>query len=173
MANINLAANDNLERAKAESFAKGISLISAFLLLSLAVYGGLAFLNGSAAKKISSVKEEYQLEYAKLSDPKNLAIVDFQSRINAAEELLERRNSGYLSVAEIEKTIVQGIYLKSFSFSKSDSIELEGIASNFETLAKQILSFKKSDFFSSVEVGKTGLDDKGGVAFALSLKINK
>lgn len=124
----------------------------------------------STLSQLEGTKTAYKSEYDKFMG--NKEIMDFQNRIALAEGFLDQKATGYLSLPAIEKSALSGAYLMSFDFDYAKkSIKIEGVADNFDILAKQVLSFKQSDFFSEVNAGDTKLDDKGKVDFVLTLKI--
>ncbi|MFA6974159.1 MAG: PilN domain-containing protein [Parcubacteria group bacterium] len=171
MANINLATNSYAADKKTFSYNAGLMVVGGVLLALVIGYGVILFFDRSAQAKIGTTNEQYETEYQKLISG-NKDLVDFQNRIVVAKELVPQESAGYSSLPAVEKAMVPSVYLKDFNYDQAQkTISVGGVADNFDMLAKQILSFKKSDYFTEVSAGATTLDQKGKVNFALKLKI--
>jgi hypothetical protein len=172
MANINLAAASFENNDHESSYNKGLMVILAILVILAGAYIWIYFAAKSAVSKKNAAKVQYDAEYAKFIGGNNTNVMDFQNRITIAKDLLNQKNPGYDSLPAIEAAMVQGIYLKALDFDLSkNAIKVSGVADNFDMMAKQILSFKQSTFFSGVTTGTTNLDENGKVNFELNLII--
>jgi uncharacterized protein (UPF0333 family) len=140
--------------------------------IMVVAYLWIFFSSKSTAAKTESANSQYGIEYKKFISGDNKDVMDFQNRLMVAKDLLNQKNSGYGSMPAIEAAMVQGVYLKSFDYEQSkNSVAVEGVADNFDIMAKQILSFKQSAFVAGVTTGTTSLDNNGKVNFTLNLSI--
>lgn len=144
----------------------------AILLILGVAYGWIYWSGSRADAETASVKSDYANELAVLTGEKNRTIVDFQNRITLARDLMKQKDAAYESLPGVEKAIVPGVFLESYKFDASaKKITVDGLADDFYVFSKQILSFKKSDYFSEVTTGKSSLNEAGKVTFSLNLKI--
>ncbi|MDR3559521.1 MAG: PilN domain-containing protein, partial [Candidatus Pacebacteria bacterium] len=68
--------------------------------------------------------------------------------------LLKNRADMSASLSAMERDIVPPAYLTSFKYDDTDNtLTVEGVANNYNTVAKQILSFKNDNLFSSAALG--------------------
>jgi len=173
MVNINLAATSYENDKRSSSYYnQGMFVIVAILVILAGAYLWIYFSVNSTVAKTAAANNQYDAEYKKFIGGNNKNVMDFQNRLTVAKELLNQKNSGYGSLPAIETAMVQGVYLNSLAFDQlKNSIATEGIADNFDMMAKQVLSFKQSAFFSGVTTGKTSLDKDGKVNFVLNLSI--
>jgi len=172
MVNINLAATSYENDKHSSSYKKGLFVIVSVLVVLAGVYLWIYLATKSAATKTDTANNQYNEEYQKFISSGNKNVMDFQNRLTVAKDLLNQKNSGYGSLPAIETAMVQGVYLNSLDFNQSkNSITVEGVADNFDMMAKQILSFKQSAFFSGVTTGMTNLDQNGKIDFNLNLSI--
>ena len=172
MVNINLADDAYQKDNKTSIYNKGALILALVLIFLIAGYLAIYFMQKNVIGKISDANKLYGQEHDKLLSGRNKEIVDFQNRMTVAKGLVNKKNSGLEGLPAMEKTILPGVFLNSFDFKEEGSaLEIQGVADNFEVLAKQIASFKNSSYFSGVDVGKTALDESGKVSFYLNLNI--
>lgn len=172
MVNINLATSSS-EASKTEfPYKKGLILMIILFLLVIGAYGGIILYTNKIVSDDERIKGQYDIEYAQLMAGNAKDVYDFQSRMNLAGKIVTNENMVIPSLQEMEKIMVTGAYLDSYLYdNKSGTIKLGCIGDNFGVIAKQILNFKNSQFFSSVNTGETSLDDKGKVQAVFELKI--
>jgi Tfp pilus assembly protein PilN len=121
----------------------------------------MVFYKSSLDSSLTAAKEDYNstLNQLKTGEAKN--VLDFQNRINESEKLLKEDvdSKGLLEI--LEKTMIPGVYLSSYSFvGDTKSLELECMTTSFNSVAQQILSFKNSNLFASVEGGETSFSEQ-------------
>lgn len=171
MANINLAESGYQKNKPSSYYINGLITISVILAILIVGYLWIFFSEKSIEAKIASADSQYNAEYATLMSA-NKDVVDFQDRIITAKNLIDQESSGYNILPATEQSMVPGAYLESFSYDQEkNTLAVEGIADNFDVLAKQILSFKRSDYFSGVTAGATSLNKDGKVDFSLNMNI--
>ncbi len=142
------------------------------LLLLGGIYLGITLFKNYTLSQTSLVNNEYKIEYDKLISESNKSIIDFQSRMAAADKLVSQNNAALETLLQVEKSILPGVYISSYKYDDSKKVlTLENFADDFNLVAKQILSFKQLDYFLQVAPEKTGIDTNGKVGFNVELKV--
>jgi hypothetical protein len=173
MANINLSSEGIREKSPMNVGRKGTVTLVLILFLIIATYGGELIYGEKLTKDISQLQNEYKSSYGNLSEGNFLIVADFQNRLNIAKAEIDEGKNIRENLAEIEKLITPGVYLSSYKYTKKDNTILLGcVGDNYNLAAKQILSFKKSTWFSDASGGETSLDSElGKVNFKVNLKL--
>jgi hypothetical protein len=128
-------------------------------------------------RTISATKLAYDDKFKSILSGNATEVFDFKSRMALSEELSKQGENIPENFIEVEKKIVPNAYLTGYKFdNKGKSIVLSGGADNYNTIAKQILSFKESNYFSGVIGGKTGVSSgeggkQGDLTFEISLTL--
>jgi hypothetical protein len=144
-----------------EMFGTGTSLIFAALLFIVMAYVGLFFYGNKLTGDIDALKSEYSSKTSSFVIGDGKKVLDFQNRLLISGELLANERNGNKNIGKVEEAIVAGVYLGSYEYDDATkSITLDCFADNYETVAKQILSFKGYDYFSAVLAGESELDKK-------------
>jgi len=172
MVNIDLKAS-GVERSAYENRTdSSLLIIFLSLIITLAIAGGMYFWKISLDKNIKSLDSQITAENEKLSRQDTKDIMDLQNRLGVAKTIIEKDNKLLASLSELEKTVVSGVYIKSFSY-KNDIAEALLVADDFPSLARQIDSFKNSDsIFKKVESGPAKLNSSQKVEANITLAIN-
>ena len=174
MVNINLSTIGEEDTKKEESYNIGTILILSVVVILVLACGGVYIWKNDINKRIASAKEEYKENLEKLNGNEYSSIVDFQIRLDIAESSLEEKNLTDESFNQVEQNLIPGIRLEGYNFNNEERIiKIEGVTSDYEILAKQVLSFKKTDYFSGVSIGKTELNKNGEVEFPIILSISR
>jgi hypothetical protein len=173
MANINLVTGGEVERPEPGIFSGGTIIIFTILILVMAAYGGVYFYGRTLDQEIASTQSQYKEAYEKLLQGKGKDIVDFQYRLDEAKESFEKSKNIRTSLQAIEASMIPGSYLDSYSFDDVTGLtSIEGVADNYNILARQVLSFKKQPEFSSVAAGETSFDtEKNKVQYKMELML--
>lgn len=169
MENINLATAQ-----KKESIVDtGTLKLMLVLILVLLLYGGLSLYGGYLTRKTDDLKMQYSSQHANFMSDASRKVLDFQNRLVISQNLISQERNVNKDIDAVKAVISNGTYLDSYKYDEANRmITLDCYSDNYGTIAKQILSFKKSDYFSSVLVGETKLDSKANVInFTVSLKI--
>lgn len=169
MANINLATT-GLPQKQGMPYKTGIISIAAVLAVLAGGYFWLAAENNKTAGAIETANGSYLAEYQKLTTS-NKEIIDFQNRLSLAKDLLAKKNEALNSFSELEKDVLLGAYLTAYGL-EGGKLTLGIVTDNFDILARQIASFKKNSYFSSVSVGRSSLNDSNKVTSEIVLNIN-
>ena len=169
MTNINLATS-SLPQKQGLPYKKGIIGIIIILAILAGGYGWISFESKKTMGQIAAVNGNYAVEYQKLTTG-NKEVVEFQNRLTLVKGLLADKNKALESLLELEKSVLPEAYLTAYSLEKGQ-LKLSAIENNFDILARQISSFKKSSYFSAVSVGKSTLNGANKVASETTLNIN-
>jgi len=158
MPNINLVTEE-YSRKKNGSLGTGLIFAIVVLVLLVATYGALIFLNRNLTSKIKITQDEYKSEYDNFLAGKGNEIFDFKNRSDVARKMLAEDQSMAGILVQIEASILPSVHLEALKYDKTGrKVTLSCIGDNFETLAKQVLSFKQNNYFSAVIPGQGKLD---------------
>lgn len=161
---INLKTRDADSNKEKIQFGKTLPVVILLLALVLVAYGALFFFQKRVEAQIASEQEmlNSKTQEFKNGDAKN--VLDFQNRISESGKLLDQYVDNLVLLDEIQRDVLPGVFLTDLSFNLEDGeVNLDCRASNYEQVSKQILSFKKSSFFSKVEAGKTSIMAQEGL----------
>jgi len=176
MANINLSTGQTTQPNNPVQSANKYGLISSIsiLVIALGAVGALLLWKNDIEKKEVAAKTAYDEKYKELTSGKNKEVVDLQNRIFLAEDLVEQSKSpvAFNVLRAVEDSLVAGVYIDSYSQDKTaGSLKLSCVTDSYDSVARQVLSFKNSDVFSDVTVGKMDLSSEGKINFLLDLKV--
>ena len=173
MPNINLATED-ITKKNPNAMGTGLIVSIVILILVFVLYGALLITNRVLSSKIEGVKGEYDIEYNKFLAGNGNEIIDFKNRSDAAEKIIAENKSMADVLSQVEKSMLPAVYLTSFKYDKSkQTISLNCIGDSFQTVAKQILSFKQNNYFSGVIPGRSSISGKENnkISFSIDLII--
>jgi len=172
MSNINLATKRNLQNnPKIMSKSLVISMVALILLLCL--YGALLLINKKISAQTSSTHDQYETEYNKFLASNASDVVDFKNRSVVAQKLISEDKAMSNMLDQIESSILPAVYLSSYEYDKDKkTILLSCVGDNFNTEARQILSFKESGYFAQVIPGQSRIDAQTNqLNFTINLKL--
>lgn len=171
MVNINLTSG-NEPKKEGVAFKKGLFSVIFIFLVILAAYGGFVIYKNKLAKDTVATNDQYSHEYAILASGNAKEVADFQNRLVIAKDLVNKKNIAEDSLVALEKVISPGVYLEKADYdNQSKQIILACVGDNYDSVAKQILNFKNSDYFNLVKAGETSLAEGGKVKFPITLSI--
>jgi hypothetical protein len=176
MESINLATQTSSSEPGGEQSSLGSGLLGAIIIfvLVLLLWGGLFFWDMMLSKKITDIQAQYSQKYDGFVKSDAIGVVDFKDRLNLAKDLSNKNINIRETLDKIESLLISpDVWLASYKYGKENgTIVLSCRTKNYEVVARQILSFKKSDYFSSVSGGKTQLDKTTGIiTFEVDLKL--
>ncbi|MDP1884592.1 MAG: PilN domain-containing protein [Candidatus Moranbacteria bacterium] len=176
MVNINLSTNQAAPQDnRGSASAKGGILVVEIILLAIAVIsGGLMLWVNNIDNKVAATEAAYDEKIAVLmANARNKDIVDFQNRLSLTDELVDRKNLTLDVLQEVERGLVSGVYITAYEADKeAKTLKLECVADNYEAVARQVLSFKSSSYFSEVAVKNTSVSNEGKNVFSMDIKLN-
>lgn len=171
MVNINLTT-EKINLKKPPLFKKEVVILFALLAVLVIAYGGLLFYEKNIIKKIEGKNSEYMEVYQELTEGNTKSVFDFQNRLSSASGLFSTGNPALDNLKKMEETIMPGVYINSFSYDVGQNkINLALAAQSYSLMAQQILSFKKSGYFSEVGVSDSQIK-ANGIQFPVSLTLN-
>lgn len=172
MSNINLTTENNIE-TKPSVVSGSLIAVAGILILVLGLYGIIGYFKQRTSAQLQETNREYEAEYEKFLAGNGNEVLDFSNRSDIAQQKLDESLSMSDILSQIEKSILPNVYLDSLKYDKAKgTVALDCAGDNFKTVAKQILSFKDNDFFSSVVPGQSSLDaQRNVIIFAIDLKI--
>jgi hypothetical protein len=144
------------------------------LILVLGLWGGLVFWGNIIAGEAKKTEEVYNQKYEDFTRRDAKEAVDFKNRLDFARDYNGTSASIKETLDNIEKSLLKSeVWLGSYKYDeKIRTVIVSCRAKNYRLVAEQILSFKKSDYFSSVSGGKTQMDKTNGViSFEVNLAI--
>ncbi len=147
-------------------------IISGFLILFLLVsgWGGLKVYQSRLEKEVDSLKKTYGQFFDQEKKRQAEDIIDQNRRLNILADLWKKHvYSSYLFAVLGDATLPKVQWSDLNLDVTKKSMSLEGLALNYEILAKQILALQETGF-SKLEVGDIGLDKEGGVSFFISFE---
>ena len=170
MDNLNLATTERSERL----IGSGTLKLAAVLLLVVLVYFGLVFYGKMLQKNIIEMDAQFdgqRTSFATGEEAKK--VMSYQNRLLVAGEIIESERDMNKDLNEVALTINNGTYVDSYAYTEADrTIVLDCYSDNYETIAKQVMGFKSSSYFSSVSIGETKLDlMKGTINFLITLVV--
>jgi len=158
---VNLSTSDSGEKNQVAISGGALSGIAIILLLVLLLWVGLFVYGKYLDKKISDAEISYKGYVKELSNGDSPKVIDFQRRLEISKNLVEMGRNTQEDLAQIELLMIPTAYLKSYSYDdEKNKLTLSFVGDNFNTMAKQILSIKNSDYFSSVIAGTSTVDSK-------------
>jgi Tfp pilus assembly protein PilN len=158
MSNLNLATGTGEETRGPRLFNKSFVLSLVILILVLAIWGGLIAGQKYLDSKLAAAQTQYQSGYQKFLAGNAKEVADFNNRLQIANALLKNRADMGVYLSAMEKDLVPPAYLTSFKYDDTkNTLTVDGVADNYNTVAKQILSFKNDTLFSSVVPGNSNL----------------
>jgi hypothetical protein len=170
MVNINLKIDHTEEKREISPITGGI-ILGAVLVLLLIAYGGILLYRSSLNKKIAAANLDYSSKVETFKAGKAKNVFDFQNRLNNLISLNAEKEQTMEALENIEKSIVSDAYIDTLEYDKDKGeIKMLLSARNYNGMARQLLSFKKSGYYSDIEV-KGSEFKEGRVSFPITLTI--
>jgi len=173
MTNINLlqsAQGKDIQNNKKFVMGKALVIPLVIVVIVFLVFGAEKSYSYYLSNKKIKLDNETK-SFSSLSGKNVDRIVDFQERTEmASKDALSKADyNAYLK--ELENTVVSGAIINSLKYG-SEGIEVIIDADSFKTVARQVLSFKNSNYFKDLTVEKTSRDKEGKIQFILTKKFS-
>jgi hypothetical protein len=137
-------------------------LIGVFLILGAAkLYA--SYLSGQKSK----IDQENTTEVNNFNGKNVDRVADFDARMRKSSKEAEDRINYDDYFKELENLMVSGAQVESFNYSQ-DKIDLKLTADSFQTVARQVMSFKNSTNFKNLKVSSTSRNSQGKILFELT-----
>lgn len=166
MSNINLFESAQGKRSSDKGgFAGGKAFIIPFavLVIVFAVFGAAKFYSWRLSQEKLAVEAQILSESSTLSGKNIDRVVNFDERMKLALKETSSKNNFSDYLKELENSMVSGAKVDSFKYSPEGS-KINIVAFDFETMARQTLSFKKSKYFKDFKIGDASRDEEGKVS---------
>lgn len=161
---VNLSTSDPKEDNQVVVSGGALNGIAIVLFLVLLTWVGLFFYKRYLDKAILETKTSYEGYLVELSKGDSPKVIDFQRRLDVSKSLISTGRNMQEDFVKIESLTVPKAYLATYFYDDSKKkITLSYVGDNFNTIAKQILSMKNSDYFSSVVAGASSVDSKTNI----------
>jgi len=169
MTTINLYQNQAAIQKKKSPVAlnKGLIFSLGIIALALLILGGIKMTVSVFTARNQAAVRDIQKEKENLAGLGSLElIIDIQTRLSQIKDNLKIKNN---KISRIEMTQIldhlgmdlqAGVGVSSYEY-KDGKINATFVANNFNDAARQILNFKKSDYFTEVNLIKIGRSEKG------------
>jgi len=168
--NLHQAAEQDLMKSRRKSIFDSTYMLS-FVLLAVVggLYGITMFYKNVLISQQARLIETKDAEMKSISNEEINRLSDFESRLNGVVFNLENKKNPEDLFKLVERLIVKGSFLDSLVYdSVEDKIEIEVVADSFRLAANQLLSLKKSDLFSDVQIVDSSRNQDGQAVFKLS-----
>jgi hypothetical protein len=175
MPGINLS--QSVQRKEEEQKVKrsswtGTIIMSAVLVLTLAVCGGLYWFDQSLTSENENTKRLIDEEKANIPQEKVDQVADFQFRIENIRDSFKMTTHPERTLSLLEANILPEVVLSTFSFDKAKgTVILSGEANEYRNVVQQMTALKKSPQVSSLSVDNLGRNENGKVRFSFSLVV--
>lgn len=114
MANINLSTGSKDNTGGAVN--TGNFFLFFVLIVVLLTYGGLVIWGNKLDKQIADIKSEYSANVAIFSGQNAKDLIDYQTRLNMAKDLLGKGVNNVDYLIRLERALIPGVVMKSYRF---------------------------------------------------------
>ena len=179
MTTINLYQNqEDVQRKNSARVANGGFFFSlGILVLTLVALLGIKIYEGSINSQNLALQSSIKAQNTSLAGVSSLQrILDMQARLSQIKTNLQIKNS---SVGQLKMTNVldqlgsamsSGTVVSSYSYDDSGKIKVIFSANDFNDVARQILNFKKSTYFSNVAFN-SDTQGKDGIVSNMTMEV--
>ena len=154
---------------KTSAIDKGIFTSLAILAIVLIVFGGLKMWTSRLQSQKAAVDGQTATETRGLEGSEANRAADFYERLAKIGGNLASENNPAETLGQVEKSVIPGSVIASLN-SSGGALSLKISSDNFLTAAKQLLAFKKSDYFSGVKITEISRDTEGKVILSLAMQ---
>jgi Tfp pilus assembly protein PilN len=175
--NINLAAPENEKKTMLTGKA-ALVLSILLVLLTLFVFGAVSYFKNSYSVQAAQAESDINKEKAIMSGKTYSELFDFQERLTLLDGVLGNHSYWDSFLKNFSQYIIPDVHLTGLTFNDKDkTLNIKGIASNFEVLSREIILLKSYpgadsiEFKNASESTQSG-DGQSGVSFELNIKTN-
>jgi len=157
---------------KGSSFFKlGTYILYGLLVLSVLLWGGFKFYQGSVNKKINELRDREAVIFTAEEREAVKEMVDFERRASLVQEFLKSHVYSSQAMELIASLTLPKVKWDSLVLSVSDrTVSLKGIAASYSVLAEQIYVLEANN--SDVSVSGITLDRSGSVNFSVNFALD-
>lgn len=171
MTTINLQQNQeqNKQKISARTANGGFWFSLAILVLTVLALFGIRFYIASVVAQNKTLTDTAAQQNKNLAGENTLQrILDMQTRLAEINKNLSIKDNvvGKLVMTEVldnlEKDMNSGVVVSSFMYDRdSNSVKVSFDAHNYNDSGRQILNFKKSEYFKDASLGQISRSEKG------------
>lgn len=154
---------------KTSAIDKGIFTSLAILAIALVVFGGLKLWASRIQSQKDAIDRQTAAETRGLEGNEANRAADFYERLTKIGGNIAAENNPAEMLGQVEKSVIPGSVITSLD-SSGGSLSLKISSDNFLTAAKQLLAFKRSDYFSGVKITEISRDTEGKVILSLAMQ---
>lgn len=170
--NINLVSPES-EKKTTLTGKTSLTLAVGLLATTLAVYGAMVYLSGRYSAEKQDLESQIQNGKSELGGPNYANVADFQGRIVLLGKVLENHYYWNDYLKSLSKYVLPEVRLSKFNAdSEKKSVDISGIAPNYDVLARELILLQRFPGASSVEFRGASESEKG-IQFNLSIALNK
>ncbi len=172
MVNINLHREEKKENRiyEASFWRSGTFFSIALLVAASLVYGCQILYKKRLIIKENNLIQEISGKRNSLGSAALVDIKDFDQRISKINDNLDRRVYPNDVLAYLEDFLIRNVYIDGYEYDDSkQEVSLSVVADSYNTVASQILNFKKSGKFSGVDISSTNRNEDGKITFIITM----
>ena len=162
------------EKIKTSSIANTLFLPSLILLIILGgSYAFLRFKNSSIQSEIRDANNQIIQIKAGGDNNTERYVFNAQKRIKDFSEIFKKHKITSNFLAFIEEASYEKVKFSELSLNtETNNVSLKGETENFDTLGKQILNLKKSEFIKGLNISNISLNKEVKVSFSLIFSLD-
>jgi len=162
------------EKIKTSSIVNTLFLLSLILLIILGgSYVFLRFKNSSIQSNIKDADDQIIKIKEERNNDTERYVFNTQKKIKDFSEILEKHKITSNFFTFIDRVSYKKVKFLELSLNtETKNVSLRGETENFDTLGKQILNLKKSDFVKGLEISNISLNKEGKVNFTVNFSLD-
>lgn len=181
--NINLSSAEFSESEKRTFTGKSALIISLVLLaIVFLAFSIFSFLKARYISQNKEVLDQISQEEGKIRGTMFTDLLSFQEKLNLLDKVMDDHSYWDNLLRKMSGYFISEVRLTKFSGKKDASgagiIEINGIASNLDTLSRELILLKGFPEINSLEFKNASenigqADQSGGVMFEITLRVGK
>ena len=143
-----------------------------FLILSLAIYGGLYFYASGFADKINAIDTEFKSLDSSRNKVNEAQLLVLKGQLSTVGQVLDNHIVWTNLLAKVQNKTSPQIQYKSLAIQFNErTLNIEAEAANFTVIAKQISSYYAEDSVENVNLAESGILNNGHIGFRLQVVV--
>ena len=152
----------------------GARLLWSFILILLAasIWGGLTYYEGRLQAEINDIMISINRVKQGFSGKDVNRVADFSFRIDLFGKNLSNRVDPSKLLTALQETVLDGVVLLKYTYNHDTRmIEIGGTADSFQSLAQQLVSFRKLPDLVRLSVDSAKRNDVGAIDFSMKITL--
>ncbi len=173
MPGINLAqgAQQQVTQKKEQFSRKGAVSMSLVLVFVLIAWGVLSWYDAALSGEIESLGTEIDSARAGMTGADLDRVADLYFRLQAAGESVVTDSNPTRVLRLLESGVEPDVVFTDVSFDEETGVSVSGIADDFQSVVRQLVSLKRSPDVSSTALRDLSRNDAGRIDFSLSFAL--